>query len=753
MARVKRKSSKSRQLPLSVKSVERTPVAEFAERAYLNYSMYVILDRALPHLSDGLKPVQRRIIYAMSELSLKHPNKPKKSARTIGDVIGKFHPHGDSACYEAMVLMAQPFSYRYPLIQGQGNWGSYDDPKSFAAMRYTESRLTPYCETLLAELPQGTVKWQSNFDGTLYEPETFPARLPNILLNGTTGIAVGISTDIPPHNLTEIGTACVALLKNSRLSESAIIQLIHAPDYPTGGEIITPLEEVHRIYKQGNGTLRLRATYSQGSNQITITSLPHGVSTSRVMDEILNQIKNNKHLGIKGIRDESDEEVPIRLTIITKRGIDAEALMLHLFATTNLEKTCRINLNVIDLDGRPKILGIAEILKRWIVHRCDVVQVRLRWRQNKIVERREILQGLLVAYLNIDQVIHTIRTADNPESALMKKFKLTQLQASSILSMRLKQLNKLEEIAINKEDQALQEELRKIVLTLSSKQRLRTLIRKEIEQDVKQHQDKRRTQIAQRKPAIALKASAVQTVQPLRVVLSRQSWVFADKCQRDEKSSINYRRGDGALCTVYGQSDQNVFFIDAQGRSYCTEGNDLLNSASRGEPLSIRFKVDGEANFVSAIIDQPKSQWLMASSAGYGFVTELENLYSRNRAGRKVINLPKNARSLPAMPFYDVKGALIVAITSAGYMLAINPDEVPYLAKGKGVKLINLPKASDEYMRYAVCIRKGDTLRLQTGKKFKKLSYDDVSAHLGVRARRGRVLKKQWRNVESVEII
>lgn len=745
----------SHQLPLSQQGILKSTVAQFAEKAYLNYSMYVILDRALPHLSDGLKPVQRRIIYAMSELSLKFPNKPKKSARTVGDVIGKFHPHGDGACYEAMVLMAQNFTFRYPLIDGQGNWGSCDDPKSFAAMRYTESRLTAYSNALLSELMQGTVEWQANFDGTLYEPKHFPARLPNILLNGTTGIAVGMSTDIPPHNLREVIAACEALLKNSRLSDDEVIKMVHAPDYPTGGDIITPLSEIHKIYKSGNGTIKLRATYQKDGSDIIINSIPYRGSMSKVMAEILDQIKKNKHLGIKGIRDESDEDTPVRLVIINKRDTDSDALMSHLFASTSLEQTCRINLNLIDLDGKPRVLGVAAILKQWVAYRLETVKKRLEWRQHKIDERLEILAGLLIAHLNIDEVIRIIRTNDEPEKVLMKKFELSEVQVNAILAIRLKQLGRLQEIEIRKETQGLEEELKKIKLILSSPQRLRTRVSKELASDAKEYGDARRTQVVKTPVASATKVIALEKAYPLSIILSQKSWVFSLKGHDADLSQVNYRTGDALYRLLEGQSDQITAFLASDGRSYCITANQLPNGASHSEPLSSKFKVSGEASFVGVCMGDPQSQWIMASSAGYGFIVNFEDLTTRNRAGRQVLRVPQGAHSLPPTRIDNSQGTLLVAITSKGYALAVEMQEIPELTRGKGNKIIGMPKSKTEdveYLKHIAAVMPGETLVLRSGKRHKELSYNDLQNYLGTRGRRGRVLPIKWRNIHSVKI-
>ena len=749
---------KNAKLPFTGDSIKQMPVQQFAEQAYLDYSMYVILDRALPFLGDGLKPVQRRIIYAMSELGLKAPGKPKKSARTVGDVIGKFHPHGDSACYEAMVLMAQEFSFRYPLIEGQGNWGSYDDPKSFAAMRYTESRLTPYCDTLLAELEQGAVEWQPNFDGTLKEPQYFPARLPNILLNGATGIAVGMATDIPPHNLNEIADACDALLQNSRLSEDDLLKIIHAPDYPTGGEIVTPIEEIRQAYRDGNGVLKLRASYETEKNQIIITALPYRVSVTKVMTEIADEMKKSKNLAIQYLRDESDGDNPVRLVLGIKHAVNADTVMLHLFATTSLEQNCRINFNIIDLDGKPKVMDIKQILKQWLAFRTDTVQKRLQWREQKISERLEILQGLLIAHLHIDAVIEIIRHQEKPGEVMMKRFGLNRAQVDAILSMRLRQLAKVEEIEIRRESETLEEELAEIKTLLSSPRRLRTLIRREIKNDAKTCGDERRCRVVE--GGKAQKVTAAQSpadIHPVTVVLSKKSWIFSFKTHDTDEHKLEYRIGDTFGSSARGQSDKNVFFLDTGGRAYCLPAVDLKFGARQSEPLSIRLKPSGKVEFASVMMGDDDSKWMLANTAGYGFITALGSMSTRQRAGKQVMDLPAAAHALPAAFVSDPKAALIVAITSGGYILAVKAREMAELAKGKGTKIINIPRPKDgeqkEYLRHLVCIEPRGACVLTTGKGKKKLGYNDVLEYVNKRGTRGRKLPPKSRDVSSVTML
>ncbi|MGD2082983.1 MAG: DNA topoisomerase IV subunit A, partial [Chromatiales bacterium] len=573
-------------LDLNFEGIERLPLRRFTEKAYLDYSMYVILDRALPHIGDGLKPVQRRIVYAMSELALSSTAKFKKSARTVGDVLGKYHPHGDSACYEAMVLMAQHFSYRYPLVDGQGNWGSPDDPKSFAAMRYTEARLTPYAQVLLQELGQGTVDWLPNFDGTLREPTVLPARLPNVLLNGSTGIAVGMATDIPPHNLREVASACIRLLEDPKADVEQLCEHVPAPDYPTEAEIVTPRRELIRIYQTGGGTVRLRARYQREQGDIVITALPYQVSGARVLEQIAAQMQARKLPMVEDLRDESDHESPTRLVVVPRSNrVDAERLMSHLFATTDLERTYRVNLNLIGLDGRPQVKNLRDLLTEWLQFRTETVTRRLKHRLGKVRDRLHLLEGLLIAFLNIDEVIRIIRTEDEPRPVLMRRFDLTEVQADYVLDTKLRQLARLEEVKIRAEQKELQKEQDWLEKTLGSRQRMRTLIRKELEEDTAKHGDGRRSPIVERAAAEALGQTDLAPSEPVTVVLSEKGWARAAKGHDIDPAGLSYRSGDGFLDAVHARSNQPVVFLDSTGRSYSLQAHSLPSARSQGEPL------------------------------------------------------------------------------------------------------------------------------------------------------------------------
>jgi len=739
---------------LNLEGVEQQALKDYTEKAYLDYSMYVILDRALPQIGDGLKPVQRRIIYAMSELGLSAGQKPKKSARTVGDVIGKFHPHGDSACYEAMVLMAQDFSYRYPVIDGQGNWGSTDDPKSFAAMRYTESRLAPYSKSLLSELGQGTVDWIANFDGTLMEPVVLPARLPNLLLNGTTGIAVGMSTDVPPHNLREVASALVHLIDNPRATIAALMKFIKGPDYPTGGELVSPREEIKTMYTTGSGTLRLRASYKIENGDIIITSLPHQISGSKVLEQIATQMRNKKLPQVDDLRDESDHEEPTRLVISKKRGVDVEQLMSHLFSTTSLERTCRVNMNVIGLNGRPRMFNLLEFLKEWIVFRRDTVKRRLQHRLQIVLDRLHILDGLLIAYLNIDEVIRIIRSEDEPKPVLMKKFKLTDVQAEAILNLRLRNLAKLEEMKIRGEQDELSEERDVLEKTLKSAARLKTLIKKEILEDVEAYGDERRTEIVEREAAQALDETQLVSSEPVTVVLSKRGYARAAKGHEVDPVALSYKSGDGYLASAPGRSNQLAMFIDSTGRVYSVIAQSLPSARGQGEPLSSRFKPPDGSQFCGAMIGANEDRYLLASDAGYGFIATLEELVSRNKAGKAILRVPAGGRAVVPAPVPRDSECLIAAVSSIGRLLLFEMDELPELGKGKGIKLINIPtkkyKDGEERMVAAAVVPEDGNLEIYTGTRRMTLKWDDLDDYYGDRALRGSLLPKGWRKVERL---
>ncbi|MDH3983069.1 MAG: DNA topoisomerase IV subunit A, partial [Gammaproteobacteria bacterium] len=670
------------QSSLNLEGVEQQPLKDYTEQAYLDYSMYVILDRALPQIGDGLKPVQRRIIYAMSELGLSASSKPKKSARTVGDVIGKFHPHGDSACYEAMVLMAQPFSYRYPIVIGQGNWGSTDDPKSFAAMRYTESRLAPYAKSMLQELGQGTVDWAPNFDGTLKEPVVLPARLPNLLLNGTTGIAVGMSTDVPPHNLNEVASALVHLIENPKATVAQLMMHVKGPDFPTGGELVSSQDDITEMYTTGSGTLRLRASYKMEGTDIVVTSLPHQISGAKIQEQIAAQMRAKKLPQVDDLRDESDHEEPTRLVISKKRGVDVDQLMSHLFSTTSLERTLRVNMNVIGLDGRPRMFNLVEMLKEWLTFRKETVRNRLEHRLQIVNDRLHILDGLLVAYLNIDEVIAIIREEDEPKPVLMKRFKLSDIQAEAILNLRLRNLAKLEEFKIKGEQDELQKERDVLEKTLKSAARLKTLIKKEILEDADAYGDERRTEIVEREAAQALDETQLVSSEPVTVVLSQAGYARAAKGHEIDPTTLSYRSGDNYLAAAQGRSNQLAMFIDSTGRVYSVIAGTLPSARGQGEPLSSRFKPPDGAGFCGAMIGDNDKKYLLASDAGYGFIASLGDLVSRNKAGKAILRVPAGGKAVVPAPVPKGKECLIAAVSSIGRLLLFEMEELPELAKG-----------------------------------------------------------------------
>ena len=736
--------------------VERMPLGAFAEKAYLDYSMYVILDRALPHVGDGLKPVQRRIVYAMSELGLGPGAKPKKSARTVGDVLGKFHPHGDAACYEAMVLMAQPFSYRYPIIEGQGNWGSPDDPKSFAAMRYTEARLAPYAEVLLAELDQGTVDWVPNFDGTLREPAVLPARLPNVLLNGATGIAVGMATDIPPHNLREVAAACVHLLEHPKATVAELCERILGPDFPTEAEIITPREEIVRIYETGTGSIRMRARYERENGAVVVTALPYQVSGARVLEQIAAQMQAKKLPLVADLRDESDHESPTRLVIVPRSArVDVAALMDHLFATTDLERSYRVNLNVIGLDGRPRVRNLRELLGEWLEFRTRTVRRRLEHRLERVRDRLHVLEGLFAVYLNLDEVIATIRAADDPGPALMERFGLSERQAEAVLQMRLRQLARLEQIKLEAEREALERERGELERTLGSPRRLRTLIRREIEADAERYGDARRSPLVARGPAKALDEAALVPSEPVTVVLSAKGWVRAAKGHDVDPEALAYRSGDAFLAAARGRSNQLAVFLDSTGRVYALPAHSLPSARSLGEPLSGRLNPPEGARFVGVMAGEPDDLWLLASSAGYAFLARLGDLQARNRSGKAALSVPQGARVLRPAPVPAGEGTLVAAAASDGRLLVVPAAELPRLARGRGTRLQGIPSkklAAGELEMVAVAaVPAGGALVVRAGRRRMTLKAKDLEAYRGERGRRGTLLPRGWRGVEALE--
>jgi topoisomerase-4 subunit A len=739
-----------REQELNFEGIERMPLAHFTEKAYLDYSMYVILDRALPHLSDGLKPVQRRIIYAMSDLGLSAVSKPKKAARTVGDVIGKFHPHGDSACYEAMVHMAQPFSYRYPLVDGQGNWGSQDDPKSFAAMRYTEARLTRYAQVLLAELAQGTVDWQANFDGTLEEPVLLPAQLPNLLLNGASGIAVGMSTDIPPHNLREIATALIRLLENPKTTLSQLMRHVKGPDFPTGGDLISPRADIADIYKTGGGTLRLRARYEVQDGEIIVSELPHQVSGAKVLEQIAAQMRAKKLPMMEDLRDESDHESPTRLVLTPRSGrIDTDALMSHLFATTDLERTIRVNLNVIGLDGRPGVYGLKPLLEEWLKFRANTIRRKLNHRLERVTARLHVLDGLLIAYLNIDAVIKIIRKEDEPKPVLMKRFKLSDAQAEAILELKLRHLAKLEEIKIRGEQESLAGEAADLKKTLRSKARLTGLIKTELLELGKAHGDERRTLIVERDPGQAMDEAELIASDPVTVVLSARGWARAGKGHDIDAESLSYRSGDDFLASAMGRSNQLAVFLDSTGRAYSLPAHTLPSARGQGEPLSGRLKPPDGSSFGAVLLGAAEDSWVVASSTGYGFAVKLEHLHSRNKAGKAVLSVPKGARVIPGAAVGE-SGALLAAVSSDGRLLVFPLEELPELARGKGNKILALPGKSAVEMVAIAVLEDGQALKVVSGSREMTLKAKDLQHYLANRGRRGNALPRGWRKVERL---
>ncbi|MDD9885092.1 MAG: DNA topoisomerase IV subunit A [Gammaproteobacteria bacterium] len=738
--------------------LERLPLADFTERAYLHYSMYVILDRALPKIADGLKPVQRRIVYAMSDLGLHAAAKFKKSARTVGDVLGKFHPHGDTACYEAMVLMAQAFSYRYPLVDGQGNWGSQDDPKSFAAMRYTEARLTAYAQMLLEELGQGTVDWAANFDGTLREPQTLPARLPNVLLNGASGIAVGMATDIPPHNLREVVTACVRLLEEPNADLDALCEHIQGPDFPTAAEIITPRAEMRAIYRSGNGSLRQRAVWRKEGGIIVIDALPYQVSGARVQEQVAAQMNAKKLPFVSDLRDESDHENPTRLVLeLRSNRVDAEALMGHLFATTDLERSYRVNLNMIGLDGRPAVFDLRTLLVQWLEFRVATVTRRLKFRLDKVSERLHILDGLLLAFLNLDEVIRIIRNEEQPKPALMARFELDAVQADAILDTKLRHLAKLEEMKIRDEQAALAKEKKTLAGQLKSRKKLNALVRDELLADAEKYGDARRSPLAMREAARAMEAHDLTPNEALTVILSRQGWVRAAKGHEVDAAALPCKAGDEFLCAARGKSNDLLTVIDSTGRAYSLTPHTLPSARGFGEPLSSSFNPQAGAVFCGLLFGGGDHEFLLCSDAGYGFVARLGDLQTRNKAGKAAMRVAAGGRVLLPQRVFDFEDDWVGVITSAGRLLVFTVGELPRLAKGKGVKLINLPKAKagDEPER-AIALtvfREGEALRITTqgGKsRVLKPGGDDFDHYVGNRAQRGRFLPKNYRKAQSI---
>ncbi|EGU48831.1 DNA topoisomerase IV subunit A [Vibrio ichthyoenteri ATCC 700023] len=737
--------------------VEQLPMRKFTEDAYLNYSMYVIMDRALPYIGDGLKPVQRRIIYAMSELGLSASAKYKKSARTVGDVLGKYHPHGDSACYEAMVLMAQPFSYRYPLVDGQGNWGAPDDPKSFAAMRYTEAKLSKFAEVLLGELGQGTVEWQPNFDGTMKEPQMLPARLPHILLNGVTGIAVGMATDIPPHNVREVVDATIHMIDNPKAELSDVMQFVKGPDYPTEAEITSPKAEIEKIYRTGRGSIKMRAVWHKEGSDIVITALPHQTSGAKLLEQIANQMRAKKLPMVDDLRDESDHENPTRIVIVPRSNrIDCDQLMNHLFASTDLEKSFRVNLNMIGLDNRPQVKGLVQILSEWIEFRRDTVTRRLQYRLDKVMARLHILEGLLVAYLNLDEVIEIIRTEDDPKAVLMARFGVSDIQADAILDIKLRNLAKLEEMKIRGEQDELEKEREKLEQLLGSERRLNTLLKKEIKADAEKYGDDRRSPLIERAEAKAMTERDLVPSEPITVVLSEKGWIRHAKGHEVDGESLSYKSGDQYLAHARGKSNQQAVFLGSDGRSYSLESHSLPSARSQGEPITGRLNVAPGTSIRQVVMGEDDQLWLIGSDAGYGFVCKGAELLSKNRSGKALVSLPQNSQVIVPQTINDLENDEILAITNQGRMLLFPIKELPQLGKGKGNKIINIPAAKakerEEIVSHLISIPQNSTVTLYAGKRKLGLKPSDLENFRGERGRRGGLLPRGLQRVTSIEV-
>ncbi len=739
-------------------SIEKLPLQAFTEKAYLDYSMYVILDRALPHVGDGMKPVQRRIVYAMSELGLKNTAKHKKSARTVGDVLGKYHPHGDSACYEAMVLMAQPFSYRYPLIDGQGNWGAPDDPKSFAAMRYTEARLTAYSQVLLQEINLGTVDWVPNFDGTLNEPTVLPARLPNILLNGGTGIAVGMATDIPPHNLREVTSACIHLLENPRASLEDICEFVPGPDMPTDAEIISSKDDLRKLYTTGRGSVRMRALWHKEQGDVIVTALPHQVSGAKVLEQIAAQMQQKKLPMVADLRDESDHENPTRLVLVPRSNrVDLDQLMAHIFASTDLERTYRVNMNMIGVDGRPQVKDLRQILTEWLSWRTGVVRKRLQYRLDKVLDRLHVLEGLMTAYLNIDEVIEIIRSEDDPKAVMMERFNITDIQANAILDLKLRHLARLEEFKIKGEQDELAAERQKLELILGSDQRMRTLIKKELREDMQAYGDDRRSPIVERGEAKAFDEKDLLSAEPVTAVISKQGWVRVAKGHDIDAVGLSYKSGDSFKIACAGRMNQPLIVLDSTGRSYTIETHNLPSARGQGEPITGRISMPKGAAIETAVTGADDTKVLLASDAGYGFLTSIADLSSKTKNGKAALTLSKNAQILTSQALESTDNKMLAAVTNEGRMLVFNVAELPELSKGKGNKIINIATAKaasrEELLTSLVVFDAQDTLLVHSGKQHLRLKPADIAHFIGERGRRGNKLPRGYQRVDYIETV
>ena len=745
-------------IEMSLDGVEQRSLAQFTEQAYLNYSMYVIMDRALPHIGDGLKPVQRRIVYAMSELGLDANSKHKKSARTVGDVLGKYHPHGDSACYEAMVLMAQPFSYRYPLVDGQGNWGAPDDPKSFAAMRYTEARLTRYSEILLSELGQGTVNWIPNFDGTMDEPEVLPARLPNLLLNGTTGIAVGMATDVPPHNLREVATACVQLLDKASTTVEELFEMVRGPDYPTEAEIITSREDLLKIYQTGRGSVRARAVYREEDGDVVVTALPHQVSGAKVLEQIAAQMQAKKLPMVADLRDESDHENPCRIVIVPRSNrVDDDELMQHLFATTDLEASFRVNMNVIGLDNKPQVKNLRTMLVEWLQFRVETVRRRLQFRLDRVEKRLHLLEGLLIAFLNLDEVIEIIRSEDQPKPVLMERFGITEIQADYILDTRLRQLARLEEMKIRGEQDELNKERDSLLELLGSDSKLKRLVRKELLEDAKTYGDERRSPLVERSEARALSETELVAAEPVTVVLSSQGWVRSARGHDVDGAALSYKTGDSFKASAPGRSNQQAVFIDSVGRSYSLPAHTLPSARGQGEPLSGRLTPPAGATFEHVLLPADEQLYILASDAGYGFITKGEDMQARSRAGKALLTVPEGAKVLAPQPLAALDDSLLAVTSTDGRLLLFPVTDLPQLGRGKGNKMLGIPaervSKREEWVVDLVVVPAGASLQIESGRRTLTLKNSDLEHYRGERGRRGNKLPRGFQRVEALSVI
>ncbi len=719
---------------------------KYAEESYLNYAMYVILDRALPNVGDGLKPVQRRILYAMSELGLDAGSKYKKSARTVGDVIGKFHPHGDSAAYEAMVLMAQNFSFKYPLVDGQGNWGSQDDPKSFAAMRYTESKLTNFANLLISELKSGTVDWQPNFDGSLLEPVIFPAKIPMILLNGTSGIAVGMATDIPSHNINEVIDATVKILEKPKSDLKDLLKIIKGPDFSNNASIVASPEELEEMYSSGRGGFKIQAQWRQDKNQIIINALPYQASGSKILEQIAEQMINKKLPMVIDLADEGDHEDPIRLVITLKSNrVNAEDVMNHLYASTDLQKNYRVNMNLISLKGGPKVFSLVDLLKEWVIFRKDTVKRKLEHRLDQVNDRLHILEGLLTIFVDLDKVIKIIRNSDEPKKELIKAFKLSEIQANAILEIRLRQLAKLEQLKIENERNELVNERDDIEKILKSKSRLKTLIKNELNEIKELFGEERKSPIINSTNAKIFSEEETIVTEPITVVLSKAGWVRSAKGHEIDPNTLSYRGDDSLQDFARGRSNQLAVFLDSNGKAYSIQSHSLPSARGMGEPITGRLNADSGVQFISSVIGVEGNKFLIMNTAGYGYISEYQNMISNKKTGRAFMKLPDNAKMLKAIPVKD-NHTHIAAVSNIGKLLIFNIEELPILGKGKGNKIINIPKdklaAGEEFMAHAQLLAVDSSLKIEVGKRSVTLKPKDWSEYVLSRAKRGKKVGK-----------